>query len=119
MKVDQMIEFQRRFVRARAWDQFHNPKNLALSLMVEAAELGEHFQWLTAEESEAIGKSGKRKDIEDELADVLFYLLRLADRLDVDLEKAFWKKMRQNARKYPVRLARGTAVKYTKLHKKK
>lgn len=118
MNVARMIAFQRKFVEARSWSVFHTPKNLALSLLIEAGELAEHFQWLTPEESERATKSrDRRREIEDELADVMFYLLRLADRLDVDLEKAFWRKMKQNARKYPVRLAKGKAVKYTKLRK--
>lgn len=118
MNVARMIQFQRRFVEAREWNPFHTPKNLATSLMIEAAELAEQFQWLTGDESEKATKDrARRKCIEDEMADVLFYLLRLSDRLGVDLEKSFWSKMRQNAKKYPVRLAKGKAVKYTELRK--
>lgn len=74
-----------RFARDRDWDQFHTPKNLAVALVGEVGELGEIFQWLTAEESAAVMSSPRAQDVRDELADVLMYLVRRADVLDVDL----------------------------------
>lgn len=98
----------RRFAEARDWPQFHTPKNLAMALSVEAAELLECFQWLTPEQSAAI--TGRdRRAVEEEMADVLLYLLRLSDVLGVDLLPAARRKMTLNARKYPVRLSRGSA----------
>jgi dCTP diphosphatase len=102
----------RRFAGARDWGQFHTPKNLAMALSVEAAELLECFQWLTPEQSARPG-AAERRAIEEEMADVLLYLLRLSDVLGVDLPRAAQRKMVINARKYPVALARGNARKYS------
>jgi dCTP diphosphatase len=102
----------RRFAEAREWQQFHTPKNLAMALSVEAAELVECFQWLTPEQSARLN-AGDRRAVEEETADVLLYLLRLTDVLDIDLLQAAQRKMRLNARKYPVALSRGTARKYS------
>lgn len=104
----------RTFVREREWDRFHSPKNLAAALSVEAAELLEHFQWLTEAESESLSPE-RREAVARELADVLLYLVRLADRLDVDLPAAARRKMALNAAKYPVEKSRGSARKYTEL----
>ena len=90
----------RQFAEARDWRQFHTPKNLAMALIVEAAELVEHFQWATAEESRALAPD-KAAAVEDEVADVLIYLVELADVLGVDLLAAARRKMRKNALKYP------------------
>jgi len=103
----------RSFVQERDWEQFHNPKNLVMALSVEAGELVEIFQWLTPEQSANISKSTKEKEaIEDEIADVFVYLLRLCDGLDIDLEKAVHKKMLKNGEKYPVSALKGIATKY-------
>ena len=102
----------RRFAAARDWQQFHTPKNLAMALSVECAELLEHFQWLTAEQSAHLDARTKRAAA-DEIADVLLYLTRLADVLDIDPVAAARRKMAVNARKYPVRRARGNARKYS------
>src|ERR1700674_2135239 len=91
----------RQFPAERDWDQFHSPKNLAIALNVEAAELLEHFQWLSDTESAAI-PTEKRAKVREELADVLLYLIRLADKLDVDLALAAAEKISTNAEKYPV-----------------
>ncbi len=104
----------RTFAAERDWDQFHSPKNLAIALNVEAAELLEHFQWLRDEESAAL-PSDKRAEVREELADVLLYLIRLADKLGVDLASAALEKIKLNARKYPVHKARGTHKKYNEL----
>jgi NTP pyrophosphatase (non-canonical NTP hydrolase) len=106
----------REFAAERDWERFHTPKNLASALIVEAAELLEHFQWLGDEESARLG-SEQRAAVALELADVLLYLVRLADRLNIDLLAAASAKLRLNAEKYPVALARGTHVKYTDLGK--
>jgi dCTP diphosphatase len=104
----------RRFAAARDWRQFHTPKNLAMALAVEAAELLEHFQWLTPEQSARLNARRKRA-IADEIADVLLYLTRLADVLEIDALAAARRKIRVNARKYPVRRAKGNARKYSEL----
>ncbi len=104
----------RRFAAARDWAQFHTPKNLAAALTVEAAELLEHFQWLTPEQSARLPRAA-RAEVAHELADVLLYLVRLADVLDIDLPAAARRKLAINARKYPVRKARGRATKYNRL----
>lgn len=104
----------RRFSAERDWDQFHTPKNLAMALSVEASELLEHFQWLTAEQSQMLDAQALAR-VRDEMADVLLYLVRLADRLDVDLLAAARDKIALNAKKYPVDKARGSSRKYTDL----
>lgn len=104
----------RRFASERDWDQFHSPKNLASALAVEAAELLEPFQWLTEDQSRAL--SPRQTDaVRSELADVLMYLVRLADKLDVNLMEAARAKLAENAKKYPVQKAKGSARKYTDL----
>ncbi len=103
----------RRFVQERDWEQFHSPRNLALSVMIEAAELGEHFQW-SADGNPTPGEA-EREAISLEMADVLLYLLRLADRLDIDLLQAGAQKLELNALKYPVDKARGRTAKYDRL----
>jgi NTP pyrophosphatase (non-canonical NTP hydrolase) len=99
------------FARERDWDQFHSPKNLAMALAGEAGELLEHFQWLSEEQSRALDEATRRA-VALEMADVLLYLVRLADRLDVDLVAAAHDKIALNARKYPVERCRGSARKY-------
>jgi NTP pyrophosphatase (non-canonical NTP hydrolase) len=103
----------RRFATEREWDQFHSPRNLATALIVEAAELLEHFQWLS-DAAQPIAP-GTLAEIRLEMADVLLYLVRLADRLDIDLAEAARDKLAINARKYPVEKARGSSRKYDKL----
>jgi dCTP diphosphatase len=103
-----------RFAEARDWGQFHSPKNLAMALVAEAGEVVEHFQWLTEQASMNLPEE-TRQEVELELADVLLYLLRLADVLNVDLPAAAWRKIAINAEKYPVEKARGRADKYHKL----
>ena len=104
----------REFARERDWEQFHTPKNLAIALSVEAAELLEHFQWLTDEQSRTLDDA-KRTAVGEELADVLLYLLQLADKLDIDPLQAAERKLRLNAEKYPAERARGRSDKYTEL----
>lgn len=102
----------REFAEARAWERYHTPKNLAMALSVEAAELLEPFQWLTPEQSFELGAE-QREAVRQEIADVLIYLTRLADLLDIDLLDATADKLAINARKYPVDKARGNALKYS------
>lgn len=104
----------REFAFARQWENFHTPKNLSMALIVEAAELVERFQWLTPEESSQLNAE-RHEQVRQEIADVLIYLTRLADMLDIDLLKAAADKIEINARKYPVEQARGNAAKYTEL----
>jgi len=102
----------REFSAARDWDQFHSPKNLAMALIVEAAELVEQFQWLSDEQSAALS-ADKLAAVAQEVADIQIFLIRLADRLDIDIEEAVAGKMAVNELKYPPDKARGNALKYT------
>src|SRR5689334_12973737 len=116
-KTDSLDQLRRRlaeFAAQRDWDQFHNPKNLAMALAGEAGELIEHFQWLTPEQAARLSKA-TREEVALECADVLLFLLRLCDKLDIDLAAAAKRKLVINAKKYPVRKSRGRATKYTKL----
>ncbi len=115
LNTKEIQENVRRFASEREWERFHTPKNLAMALNVEAGELLELFQWLTPEESARIMEGEKAQDVRHEMADVLVYLLRLADVLGVDLKTAVEEKMRHNAQKYPVEKARGNARKYDEL----
>lgn len=110
--IQALQEALRAFAAERDWDPFHSPKNLAAALSVEAAELLEHFQWLTEAQSHTVDDA-KREAIAEEIADVLLYLLRLADKLGIDPIDAARKKLVANAIKYPVELAKGTSKKYS------
>jgi NTP pyrophosphatase (non-canonical NTP hydrolase) len=101
----------RQFVQERDWDQFHSPKNLSMALIVEAAELVEHFQWLTEEQSSSLPPE-KLAEVELELADIQIYLISLAHKLGLNLVAAAEKKLALNAQKYPVEKARGNSKKY-------
>jgi NTP pyrophosphatase (non-canonical NTP hydrolase) len=102
------------FAEQRDWDQFHNPKNLAMALAAEAGEILEHFQWLSQSEADSLGAT-QRHEVVMEMADVLMFLLRLADKLQVDLLKAAEEKLELNRHRYPVEKVRGRAIKYDKL----
>jgi len=116
LNIGALLKLQREFVSARKWERFHTPKNLSMALAGEAAELMEIFQWLTDSESRKVMKDPvKAGAVSHELADVFYYLLRLADILQVDLEQAFLEKMQHNQVKYPVKLAKGNARKYHEL----
>lgn len=117
--INKLLQLQRKFVKERDWDTFHTPKNLSMALAGEAGELVEIFQWLTPEESFEVMKDSKKAlQIRHELADILYYTLRIADRLGVDLEKSMLEKLKQNAKRYPVKLSKGNATKYTELKTK-
>ncbi len=105
--IEEIVEFR----DERDWQQFHNPKDLAISLSLEASELLENFQWKTSEEAEV----DKIDNITDELADVVIYALLLADGLEINMEKAIRDKLKKNRRKYPVDKAFGSNKKYTDL----
>jgi len=102
----------RTFAAERDWDQFHSPKNLAAALAVEASELLEHFQWLTEAQSQQLSPE-TLDEIRAEVADVLLYLIRISDKLGIDLIEAASAKIVLNAEKYPVEKARGNSKKYT------
>ena len=110
--MKELIKRLRKFADERDWEQFHSPKNLSMALSVEAAEIVEHFQWLTEEQSKNLPKD-KLEEVESELADTLIYLIRLADQLDIDLLAAAHSKIEVNERKYPVDKSKGNARKYT------
>lgn len=100
--VEQLRDAVRNFVAQRAWEQFHSPKNLAMSLAIEVAELMEHFQWLDVDESRKLCNDPRRREqVRQELADVLCYALALANVLDLDLSQAVRDKLQRNAEKYP------------------
>ncbi len=110
--LDQIKTRLRDFAAARDWEQFHSPKNLAMALIVEAAELVEHFQWLTEEQSQALPPD-KLAEVEQEIADIQIYLIRLADKLGIDMEQAVDAKIELNEKKYPAEKVRGSAAKYS------
>ena len=102
------------FRDARDWKQFHNPKDLAISLALEAAEFLEHFQWKNPEEIKKHVKE-KHDNVSDELVDVLYWVILIANDLDINLNKEFERKMSINEEKYPVNKAKGSHAKYTEL----
>ena len=102
----------RKFADDRDWDQFHSPKNLSMALIVEAAELVEHFQWLTEDQSSSL-EPKKLQEVETELADIQIYLIRLADKLNINLLDAINKKVIINEEKYPADKVKGSSKKYT------
>jgi len=112
--MDTLLKEIRKFRDDRDWMQFHDPKNMAISISIEAAELLEHFQWKDPKDVEKHIASNKEA-IADEIADVGVYLLELADNLGIDFEKAVLNKLAKNAAKYPVDKAKGVATKYTDL----
>ena len=96
------------FVAQRAWEPFHDPKNLSCSIAIEAGELMEHFQWLRSDQLDAVrDDEGKMQEISEELADILAYLLSMASTMGIDLSSALEEKMRKNAQKYPAETYRG------------
>ena len=100
------------FIQERDWEQFHSPKNLAMALSVEVAEIVEHFQWLTEEDSKNLPPE-KLAEVREEIGDVMIYLTELADKLGIDPVEAAKAKMRINGQKYPAELVKGKASKYT------
>jgi len=110
-ELDTLKQQLRDFASERDWEQFHSPKNLSMALAVEAAELMEIFQWLSEEQSRNLDDS-QRQHAGEEIADVLLYLVRLADKLDIDIPAAVARKLALNAEKYPKDQVKGSASKY-------
>lgn len=107
-KINSIREIVREFVQQRNWQQFHSPKNLSMAIAIEAAELMEHFQWLTVEESRGVVQDeAKLAAIGEEIADVFCYTLAMVNELNLDLTSIFTKKMERNRAKYPVAEFRG------------
>jgi len=113
-EIEELQAALRRFAEERDWAQFHTPKNLAASLSIEAAEVLEHFQWLTDAQSRQL-TDDQRQAVGHEIADVLLYLLQLSDKLGIDPLQAAREKLAINAEKYPADKARGSSRKYTEL----
>lgn len=117
--IAQLKDQIRRFVRERDWEQFHTPKDLAIGLSVEAAELLEHFRFQSEEEVEAkLGDEASLKDIGHELADVLYFVLLMCDRFGLDAASTLEEKLAISAARYPIDQARGKNFKYTELERK-
>ena len=112
--VKRVIEKIKKFRDERDWMQFHDPKNMAVSLIIEASELLEHFQWKTIEEVEKYVRENK-PEVQDEIADIALYLVELADNMGIDLIDAMEEKLKKNEQKYPAGKAKGKHTKYTKL----
>jgi NTP pyrophosphatase (non-canonical NTP hydrolase) len=114
--LQELKDAVRLFCEAREWDRYHDAKELAIGISTEAAELLEHFRFKSREEIEAFFRDAKkREEIEEEMADVLYFLLRMAQRYDVDLTKALGRKLEKNEQRYPVEKAKGRNTKYTEL----
>lgn len=112
--MKELIQKLKAFAEERDWGQFHSPKNLAIALTVETAELLEEFQWLTEEQSQKPDRESLNR-IKDEISDVMIYIVLLSDRLGIDPLAAAFEKMEKNREKYPVDKAKGSAKKYTNL----
>ncbi|MBI5183147.1 MAG: nucleotide pyrophosphohydrolase [Nitrospinae bacterium] len=112
--MEELLKDIRQFNEERDWGQFHTPKNLAMSLAIEVAEVMEHFQWLTQEEGNNLSID-KKREISEELGDVMIYLVNLADKLNIDLLKAAQMKIEKNRRRYPITKAKGNSNKYLEL----
>ena len=110
--LDELQQHLRKFAQDRDWDQFHSPKNLTMALSVEVAELVEHFQWLTEEQSQQLDDK-TLAEVADEIADVQVYLIRLADKLGVDILASVDEKIKKNEAKYPADKVKGSSKKYT------
>ncbi|MBW6442295.1 nucleotide pyrophosphohydrolase [Patescibacteria group bacterium] len=115
-KISELKEKIKDFCEVRDWDQFHNAKDLAIALSIEVSELLEIFRWKTREEVQDLFKDEKKKEnIQDEMADILYFLVRIAQRYDIDLSEAFDKKMEKNEQNYPVEKSKGCHKKYNEL----
>ncbi len=112
--LDNIKQQLREFAKERDWDQFHSPKNFSMALIVECAELVEHFQWLTDDQSKHLSAE-TLDEVSLEMADIMIYLIRLADKLDVDLLQSVERKIKLNAVKYPIEKSKGIAKKYNQL----
>jgi dCTP diphosphatase len=115
MDLNELTERVRTFAQDREWEQFHTPQSLLLAVQAELGELAEHFLWVSDQDVDDAWKAGKRQGVSEEIADVLIYLLRLADVMGIDIDAAVQSKIDINAEKYPVEKARGRSTKYTEL----
>ncbi len=116
LNVEKIQHHLRQFAQDRDWDQFHSVKNLAMALSVESAELVEIFQWMKEDETNQLKNDPKNLEkVKEEVSDVLLYLLRIADKLEIDLEPAVWAKLEKNALKYPVEKSKGNSKKYDEI----
>lgn len=115
MDINKIKSDLRKFAEERDWEQFHSPKNLAMALSGEVGELSEIFQWLTEDQSDKENISDEDlAKVREEVADILLYIIRLSDKLDIDLEQALFDKLKINKEKYPVELSKGNATKYNR-----
>jgi len=114
MDLDTIKSKLKKFSKDRDWEKFHNPKNLVMALSVEVSELLEIFQWSNSGGLEEIKDPNTKKQIEKEIADIFNYLLKIADLLDIDLEKASLEKIEENSKKYPIDKFKGISKKYNK-----
>ena len=115
-KVHELKDKIKEFCEARDWDKFHNAKELAIALSIEASELLEIFRWKSSEEVKSLFEDpNKKEDIEDEMADILYFLVRMAQRYNIDLSDALDRKMEKNNNKYPIEKAKGSNKKYNEL----
>ena len=110
--MQELVKRLRLFAEERDWEQFHSPKNLSMALSVEVAEIVEHFQWLTEDESRQLGDD-KRAALAEEIGDVMIYLVNLADKLGIDPIRAAAEKLDKNEEKYPAGRVKGKSLKYT------
>ncbi|HLC95963.1 MAG TPA: nucleotide pyrophosphohydrolase [Candidatus Nanoarchaeia archaeon] len=113
--VDNLKMKIKKFCEDRDWDQFHGAKDLAIGIITEAGELLENFRFKSEQETDEILHSDKRKEITEELSDVLFFVLRLAQRYDIDLSEELEKKLKKSSEKYPIGKAKGSNKKYDEL----
>ena len=113
--IQKLQNLQSKFAKERNWDKYHTPKNLSMALSVEVSELLEIFQWMTDNEIlEKINDKDFKGSISDEIADIFLYLIRIAEKLDINIEKSVLKKLEKNKIKYPVKLSKDNAIKYNK-----
>lgn len=114
LDLEKLSSELRKFVEEREWDQFHSVKNLSMALSVEVSELMEILQWMSEEDSNKMASNKKlMTKVEEEVADIFIYLMRIVNKLDIDLELVTYAKMKKNSEKYPVELARGNSKKYS------
>ncbi len=114
MNINEMKAYSKQFVSEREWDKYHTPKNVAMGIAIESAELMEIFQWLDDQQSlDLKNDPTKKEQVADEMGDILHYLVRLATLLDIDLNQSFWNKIKKTEAKYPSALVKGKKDKYT------
>ena len=115
--IKQLKEMVKAFCEERDWDQYHNAKDLAIGIITESSELLEHFRFKSGKEVDELFQTKKRREVSEELADILFFILRFAQKYDIDLSSEFKKKMEKNTQKYPIEKAKGSNKKYTEYEK--